>query len=278
MRTRVDREGRDPISLSSGSDGASGGCPPFLAESWNAKGPRRFLEAARLSSLRARHARTCQLTSRTWLNSAPCVVSRAPRTPLPLLNSTSTFYFPLPPSFDTFSHVPPLLLSPVRALSCLSSLSFSPVSFSRSRLLPLFLFPSLSLFTRLRFETDVGRKPRSVTRRRRRVTGSPIPYPTPLRDLLARRRNTSEYLLPIRYLLKMPRSRLGNASLPPFPYVRGGKGSSQPLHHFSPYSYSTLFHVRYHRTKFYIRATYLSLSRFFLEPLLSHLLIPFRPL
>lgn len=142
MCTRVDREGRDPISLSSGSDGASGGCPPFLAESWNAKGPRRFLEAARLSSLRARHARTCQLTSRTWLNSAPCVVSRAPRTPLPLLNSTSTFYFPLPPSFDTFSHVPPHSSSSpfalYRAFPLFPSLRFPSLALASS---PSFSFP-----------------------------------------------------------------------------------------------------------------------------------------
>lgn len=245
----------------------------FLAESWNAKGPRRFLEAARLSSLRARHARTCQLTSRTWLNSAPCVVSRAPRTPLPLLNSTSTFYFPLPPSFDTFSHVPPrfppFALYP--AFPLFPSLRFPSLALASSP----FLFPSLSLFTWLRFETDVGRKPRSVTRRRRRVTGSPIPYPTPLRDLLARRRNTSElaeYLLPIRYLRKMPRSRLGNASLPPFPYVRGGKGSS-PLHHFSPYSYSTLAVPRALPSNEVLHSCNLSLSlslsRFFLEPLVN---------
>lgn len=104
---------------------------------------------------------------------------------------------------------PPLLS--VRALSYLSFLSFSPLLALASS---PFLFPSLSLFTRLRFETDVGRKPRSVTRRRR-VTGSPIPYPTQLRDLLGR--NTSELA---EYLLAMLRSRLGNAGLPPFPYVR----------------------------------------------------------
>lgn len=148
---------------------------------------------------------------------------RVPRVLPFLLNSTSTFYFPLPPSFDTFSHVPFPSPPPPPSLHSRSIVPFLSFLFffSRSRLLPL------SLFTWLRFETDVGRKLRSVTRRRR-VTGSPIPYPTPLRDLLGRRRNTSElakYLLPIRYLLKMLRSRLGSASLPPFPYVQGGKGS-----------------------------------------------------
>lgn len=130
-------------------------------------------------------------------------------------NSTSTFYFPLPPSFDPFSHVPfsplpPPLPSPLSYLSFLSFSRFPPLALASSP----FLFPSLSLFTRLRFETDVGRKPRSVTRRRR-VTGSPIPYPTQLRDLLGR--NTSELA---EYLLAMLRSRLGSAGLPPFPYVR----------------------------------------------------------
>lgn len=152
-------------------------------------------------------------------------------------NSTSTFYFPLPPSFDPFSHVPfsplpPPLPSPLSYLSFLSFSRFPPLALASSP----FLFPSLSLFTRLRFETDVGRKPRSVTRRRR-VTGSPIPYPTQLRDLLGR--NTSELA---EYLLAMLRSRLGNAGLPPFPYVREEVKDRRCFLSF-PYSYIFL-HIR----------------------------------
>lgn len=152
-------------------------------------------------------------------------------------NSTSTFYFPLPPSFDPFSHVPfsplpPPLPSPLSYLSFLSFSPFPPLALASSP----FLFPSLSLFTRLRFETDVGRKPRSVTRRRR-VTGSPIPYPTQLRDLLGR--NTSELA---EYLLAMLRSRLGNAGLPPFPYVREEVKNRRCFLSF-PYSYIFL-HIR----------------------------------
>lgn len=152
-------------------------------------------------------------------------------------NSTSTFYFPLPPSFDPFSHVPfsplpPPLPSPLSYLSFLSFSPFPPLALASSP----FLFPSLSLFTRLRFETDVGRKPRSVTRRRR-VTGSPIPYPTQLRDLLGR--NTSELA---EYLLAMLRSRLGSAGLPPFPYVREEVKDRRCFLSF-PYSYIFL-HIR----------------------------------
>lgn len=152
-------------------------------------------------------------------------------------NSTSTFYFPLPPSFDPFSHVPfsplpPPLPSPLSYLSFLSFSRFPPLALASSP----FLFPSLSLFTRLRFETDVGRKPRSVTRRRR-VTGSPIPYPTQLRDLLGR--NTSELA---EYLLAMLRSRLGSAGLPPFPYVREEVKDRRCFLSF-PYSYIFL-HIR----------------------------------
>lgn len=138
---------------------------------------------------------------------------------------------PLPPSSPSFS--PPL--PSVRALSYLSFLSFSPFPPLALASSP-FLFPSLSLFTRLRFETDVGRKPRSVTRRRR-VTGSPIPYPTQLRDLLGR--NTSELA---EYLLAMLRSRLGNAGLPPFPYVREEVKDRRCFLSF-PYSYIFL-HIR----------------------------------
>lgn len=152
-------------------------------------------------------------------------------------NSTSTFYFPLPPSFDPFSHVPfsplpPPLPSPLSYLSFLSFSRFPPLALASSP----FLCPSLSLFTRLRFETDVGRKPRSVTRRRR-VTGSPIPYPTQLRDLLGR--NTSELA---EYLLAMLRSRLGSAGLPPFPYVREEVKDRRCFLSF-PYSYIFL-HIR----------------------------------
>lgn len=152
-------------------------------------------------------------------------------------NSTSTFYFPLPPSFDPFSHVPfsplpPPLPSPLSYLSFLSFSPFPPLALASSP----FLCPSLSLFTRLRFETDVGRKPRSVTRRRR-VTGSPIPYPTQLRDLLGR--NTSELA---EYLLAMLRSRLGSAGLPPFPYVREEVKNRRCFLSF-PYSYIFL-HIR----------------------------------
>lgn len=152
-------------------------------------------------------------------------------------NSTSTFYFPLPPSFDPFSHVPfsplpPPLPSPLSYLSFLSFSRFPPLALASSP----FLFPSLSLFTRLRFETDVGRKPRSVTRRRR-VTGSPIPYPTQLRDLLGR--NTSELA---EYLLAMLRSRLGSAGLPSFPYVREEVKDRRCFLSF-PYSYIFL-HIR----------------------------------
>lgn len=128
---------------------------------------------------------------------------------------------------------PPLLS--VRALSYLSFLSFSPFPPLALASSP-FLCPSLSLFTRLRFETDVGRKPRSVTRRRR-VTGSPIPYPTQLRDLLGR--NTSELA---EYLLAMLRSRLGSAGLPPFPYVREEVKDRRCFLSF-PYSYIFL-HIR----------------------------------
>lgn len=133
-----------------------------------------------------------------------------------------------------------------------------------------FLFPSLSLFTRLRFETDVGRKPRSVTRRRR-VTGSPIPYPTQLRDLLGR--NTSELT---EYLLAMLRSRLGNAGLPPFPYVREEVKDRRCFLSF-PYSYIFL-HIRVLTfILFHVRSNgILDSCNFSLS--LSRLLIPFRPL
>lgn len=186
-------------------------------------------------------------------------------------NSTSTFYFPLPPSFDPFSHVPfsplpPPLPSPLSYLSFLSFSRFPPLALASSP----FLFPSLSLFTRLRFETDVGRKPRSVTRRRR-VTGSPIPYPTQLRDLLGR--NTSELA---EYLLAMLRSRLGSAGLPPFPYVREEVKDRRCFLSF-PYSYIFL-HIRVLTfILFHVRSNgILDSCNFSLS--LSRLLIPFRPL
>lgn len=72
----------------------------------------------------------------------------------------------------------------------------------------------------------------------------------------------AKYLLPIRYLLEMLRSRLGSASLPPFPYVQGGKGS---VLSFFPASYIFL-HIRILTfILFHVRSNELLDSRNFLS-------------
>lgn len=178
---------------------------------------------------------------------------RVPRVLPFLLNSTSTFYFPLPPSFDTFSHVPflPSLSFPPSVVPFLSFLL--SVSSSRSRLLPLSLSLPFSLhLASLRDRCWAQATFRNTAEKSYRIADT----------ISDSARSLAKYLLPIRYLLEMLRSRLGSASLPPFPYVQGGKGS---VLSFFPASYIFL-HIRILTfILFHVRSNELLDSRNFLS-------------